>query len=248
MIEAHGIQRERHGHKSSTTPSLTKPAATPIRLPIVDNEEPIVHTPSRRILKASHDSDVQPDSSSPSTRSAEFNATHPDPDDADDDTISVPLVDYHSVMYTGEIGLGTPPQLFEVIFDTGSSCLWVMSADGQPESTSTHSSVTSTMLIRKKKPKKYLHYFHSSASSTYSSQGEPWTIQYGLGRASGYLSNDTFQLGSRSASGQIFAEATQLSGNFINKQQPMDGIMGLVRCDGQTMPEKEGVWDDAICL
>lgn len=132
-----------------------------------------------------------------------------------DSQLKVPLNDYYSVVYTGEISIGSPAQKFDVIFDTGSADLWVLSEEQQ------------TL----KYP--WLSYYSSGTSKTFATMNrKDWSIRYGKGKCAGYLSNDTVVLGSLPPVHQVFAEATVVSHTLTNPMAPMDGILVRKACGG----------------
>ncbi|GAB9477986.1 Aspartic protease, partial [Globisporangium polare] len=115
---------------------------------------------------------------------------------------SVVIKDYANVQYYGNVQIGTPAQTFTVIFDTGSSNLWVPS----------------------KKFGSHAVYDHTK-SSTYVADGSTFAIQYGSGPVSGTVSKDTVAIGSLKLTNQAFAEITVTSGlGSLYSSGKFDGI------------------------
>jgi len=124
-----------------------------------------------------------------------------------------PIYDYGDTLYTVNITAGTPPQEFRVLFDTGSSNLWI--ADKLCGNNDGCSGMAR---------------FDSNLSSTYQEDGRDYPAEVGSGVRSGFLGIDTVRLGDESL-GQIsiinttFAQITSLFDFFGGL--PIDGILGL---------------------
>lgn len=122
------------------------------------------------------------------------------------------LNDYEDAQYYGQISIGTPGQCFEVIFDTGSSNLWVPGK-----------SCKSTACVTHKK-------YQCAQSKTCKATQDPFFIQYGSGQLNGTINYDKVCFGCQDDSlcveEQGFAESTvEPAGAFLVGK--FDGILGM---------------------
>lgn len=115
---------------------------------------------------------------------------------------------FMDAQFYGPVSAGTPEQTFNVIYDTGSSNLWLPSKQ-----------CTDCGL----KPK-----YDSTKSSTYHKNGTAWKIMYGSGPVSGFLSEDAVKVGDVTVPSQVFAEVTDVSGlGAAYSVGKFAGILGL---------------------
>jgi len=126
-----------------------------------------------------------------------------------DGSNDIVISDFQNAQYYGPITIGTPPKTFNVIFDTGSSNLWV------PD--------TKCGLACLAKSK-----YDSSKSSTFKANGTVFKIMYGSGPVSGVLAGDTVTMGESTVPMQTFAEIDDVKGLGLGYALgKFDGILGM---------------------
>jgi len=134
----------------------------------------------------------------------------------------IKITDFQNAQYYGTASVGTPPQNFNVIFDTGSANLWVP-----------NHKVGLVGLLK--------HKYDASKSSTYVKNDTEFKIMYGSGPVSGVWSEDTVTMGGLPAKNQAFAQVENAGGlGLAYGIGKFDGILGLgwdsISVDGVKTP------------
>ncbi|XP_042324773.1 cathepsin E-B-like isoform X2 [Sceloporus undulatus] len=113
-----------------------------------------------------------------------------------------------NAQYYGELSIGTPPQKFTVVFDTGSADFWVPSAYCISEACGLHQK------------------FKSFLSQSYAHGGQPFFLQYGTGKLMGVVAKDKVQISNITIDDQEFGESVFEPGMTFALAH-FDGVLGL---------------------
>ncbi|KAJ2160148.1 aspartic proteinase precursor [Coemansia sp. RSA 552] len=123
------------------------------------------------------------------------------------ETDSAPAGNRGFQSYYGEIQLGTPPQKFRVVFDTGSSDFWIPAVECDSSACISHSR------------------FNHSVSHSYVMSHVPFSLMYGAGGLIGQVGVDTMRLGGVSVPQVYVGLATHVDRFFHTAR--FDGVFGL---------------------
>ncbi|ETE62707.1 Cathepsin E-B, partial [Ophiophagus hannah] len=114
----------------------------------------------------------------------------------------------NNAQYYGKVSIGTPPQTFSVILDTGSADFWIPSKYCMNEACLKHNQ------------------FESFLSHSYQHGGRQFSLRYGTGHLMGICSKEVVQISNISIEAQDFGESLLEPGNtFVSAH--FDGVLGL---------------------
>merc|ERR1712093_57369 len=114
------------------------------------------------------------------------------------------------VEYFGQVAVGSPPQYFKVVFDTGSGILWVPSHLCTGEACKDHTRLVETTDETLKVDRGFVN------------------IKYGTGRMRGRRATDVVQVAGVNVKAQDFLLSTDEDG-LVFRNGRFDGVMGLGR-------------------
>lgn len=123
---------------------------------------------------------------------------------------SIPITQLKDSQYVGFVSVGTPPQTFRPIFDTGSTNIWVVSVN------------CTDSACRK------VRRFDPAASSTFKTPNPRVVldITFGTGRIHGSTGDDTFEVGPFKIENQTFGLVEKEEGAIFNDIY-FEGIIGM---------------------
>ena len=118
------------------------------------------------------------------------------------------MKDFMNAQYFGPISIGSPPQEFSVVFDTGSSNVWVGGSKCWSPACWVHRT------------------FREDSSSTFAPNGSSFAIQYGTGSVQGEIGRDDIIFGGMKVPNSLFGMAVKEPGiTFVMAR--FDGLFGM---------------------
>jgi len=138
-----------------------------------------------------------------------------------EDHYHIPLSNYYDSQLYGIIEIGTPPQKFDVVFDTSTANVWVPSQNCKSAAC------------------EYKTGYKHLSSSSYVSDKTPFSVHYGTAVVQGVISKDTISVGGIPIPEQDFGEASKVFG-AVFREAHFDGVFGLgfdnIAASGMTSP------------
>mmetsp|Transcript_11037 Transcript_11037/g.21912 ORF Transcript_11037/g.21912 Transcript_11037/m.21912 type:complete len:589 (+) Transcript_11037:54-1820(+) len=160
------------------------------------------------------------------------------------------LKDYDEMLFTCDVEIGTPPQKFSIVPDTGSSNLWVM--DSSCEDCDASGCVEPTKDSEDMSEDEMMSTCHIKYDKTKSSSvrvqkdengsAKEFSIEYGSGACKGYVADETVKFGGYTLETQPIGLATEAN---TFQQMPFAGILGLA-FQSIAVDDMEPVFDNIV--
>ena len=148
-----------------------------------------------------------------------------------EDNFHIPLSNYYDSQFYGIIEVGSPPQRFDVIFDTATANMWIPSKKCKSAACEVKQG------------------FNASQSSSYIPDGAPFSVHYGTSVVQGVVSKDTINIAGIQILEQDFGEATKVFGAVFREAQ-FDGVFGLafdnIAAGGMASPLSNMIADKSL--
>jgi len=117
------------------------------------------------------------------------------------------------VGYFATVQIGTPPQDFRILMDSGSADLWVGSTNCSSNGGGCGPHV----------------FLGTDSSSSFVDTQKQWQIQYGTGAVAGSIVSDDVNVAGLALVNHTFGVAEQETVDFSDSSVPFDGLMGLAQ-------------------